>query len=85
MSFEAAGDLDQINGGRQLVIAQAVLQPLINNPGSAQTVCAQDNRNTVHPRRERLSVSIRPAQSAWLFVALIVSCSWLPATGCWSC
>jgi hypothetical protein len=80
-SIWAQLSVDLTNGGRQLVIAQAVLQPLIKNPGPAQTACAQRNRTTVHPRRERLSMSIRRARSLWLFVVLIVSCSWLPAAG----
>ena len=45
------------------------------------TACAQNSRATVYPGTERLSMSIRRARVAWLFVALIVSCSWLPATG----
>jgi hypothetical protein len=73
---------DLTNGVRQLMIAQAVLQPLIMDPGSAQTACAEHSRTPpVHPHRERLSTSIRLARSAWLLVALIVSYSWLPAAG----
>lgn len=52
-----------------------------NGYGVTDTACAQDSRATVYPGTERLSMSIRPARVAWLFVVLIVSCSWLPATG----
>jgi len=46
----------------------------------AQTAHAQDNSIAIHPRRGRLGVSVRHVGSARLFVALIVSCSWLPAS-----
>ena len=45
----------------------------------AETACALDNRTTVHPRRERLSMSIRRTRSAWLLVAVVILYSWLPA------